>query len=592
MSIHVLPPKVAATIAAGEVVERPASVVKELVENAIDAGAGTIRVEIERGGLDLIRVSDDGSGISPDELELACQRHATSKLALTADLADLHTLGFRGEALPSIVAAADVQLASRTGLDAAGGAVRFRAGAFVERVQFGGSKGTAVTVRNLFAAQPARLKFLRSPAAESGQIAAAVNPYAIAYPEIRFALTVDGRQVLQTTGSGDLRDAAARVLGGETAAVMLDIKDDGVAHESGIVVRGLVGPPALTRATRTAITVFVNRRWVQPRRLAFAVEQAYDTLLMTGRHPVAVVFVELPPADVDVNVHPTKAEVRFRDDRAVFGAVLNAVRRTLVGQAPVPGFDPGAPLFDDGTAAGAMSEALAVGAAGIAPQALYGPQPAQAPLWQSLMRPDEHDPTYIAPSETDTPRMPLLRVLGQSAGMYVVAEGPAGMYLIDQHAAHERVLYERIRAQRASAEVQVQGLLSPVTVDLTPLQAASFSGYQQFLADEGFAVEPFGERAVVIRSVPAILGDRDAAKAMGELLDALAEDREPPSDDALTKILACHGSVRAGKVMAPDEMRELVSLLEECESPRTCPHGRPTMIHLSNITLEREFRRR
>lgn len=589
MPIVVLPPKVAATIAAGEVVERPASVVKELIENAIDAGARSVRVEIERGGLDLIRVTDDGCGIPGDELEIACQRHATSKLRSASDLSSLRTLGFRGEALPSIIAAADVQVRSQAAGGASGAALRYRGGSLVERLNYGGAAGTSVTVKGLFLQQPARLKFLRTPASEGGQVAAVVQPYAVAYPEIRFALLVDGRAVLQTTGSGDLRDAAARVLGAEPAAALLEVVPSAVEHDSGIEVGGLIGPPSVNRATRTAISIFVNRRWVQPRRLAFAVEQAYDTMLMQGRHPVAIVSVTLPPADLDVNVHPAKAEVRFRDERAVFGAVLASLRRTLEGQAPVPGFEIGAASLSANGAAYTQGPSPAESTG---PTALSGPQPSQAALWQSLLRPEEHRGGNGAPARDDTPRMPLLRVVGQTGGTYVVAEGPTGMYLIDQHAAHERVLYERIRKRQEGAAPEVQGLLAPASAELTPQQATALAGYAELLAREGFSWEPFGECTVLVRALPSLLAAGDPAKTLASLLDALAEEREAPSDDRLAKTLACHGSVRAGKVMSLDEMRELTLQLEECEAPRTCPHGRPTMVHLSTATLEREFRRR
>ncbi len=583
MSIRVLPPAVAATIAAGEVIERPASAVKELLENAIDAGATAVRIEIQRGGLDLIRVADDGCGISADEIEMAFQRHATSKLRDAADLSSLTTLGFRGEALPSLIAAcAELQCSSRAEGEAAGCRALFRDGALVERKPAGIGRGTALTLRGLFANQPARLKFLRSPAVEAAQIAAVVNPYALAYPRLRLALAVDGRQVLQTTGSGDLREAAARVLGAETAAQLLALETAG--SDGGIRVRGLVGPPSLTRATRGGIWLFVNRRWVQPRRLAFAVEQAYDTLLTVGRHPIAVLLLELPPAEVDVNVHPTKAEVRFRDERAVFGAVHAAVRRTLLQAAPVPEF----------AAGGAGPVLLSVQRdEGAAPQVLDEPQPSQPPLWQSLLRPEDHTAHRHEPdAAADAPRLPLLRVVGQTGSTYIVAEGPTGMYLIDQHAAHERVLYERICQERAAAAIAQQGLLTPAVVELSPAQAVAFAGYAALLAAAGFSFEPFGERALLLRAAPALLGDADPARALTRLLDALEEGHEPPSDDRLLKTLACHGSVRAGKVLTPEEMRALVLQLEGCEAPRTCPHGRPTMVHLSAATLEREFKRR
>ncbi len=587
MSIRVLPPAVAATIAAGEVIERPASAVKELLENAIDAGATTIRIELAHGGLDLIRVSDDGRGVPAEEVETAFERHATSKLVTAADLASLTTLGFRGEALPSLIAAAaEVQFSTRTEREGMGCSAQFRGGRLIERKASGSARGTTVTLRGLFANQPARLKFLRSPAAEAAQVAATVNPYALAYPRLRLSLSVDGRQVLQTTGSGEARDAAARVLGAAPAAQLLEVTHEPGGPEQAVQVSGLISPPALTRATRGGIMLFVNRRWVQPRRLAFAVEQAYDTLLTVGRHPIAVLNVELPPAELDVNVHPTKSEVRFRDERGVFGAVHAAVRRALIGQAPVPDFALGA------GDAGLLSQAGAIGFGG--PVILDGPQPAQAPLWQTLLRPDDHaGARHNEASEPDeAPRLPLLRVVGQTGSTYIIAEGPTGMYLIDQHAAHERVLYERICRGRADATIEVQGLLTPAVVELTPVQAAAFSGYGGLLSSHGFASEPFGDRALLLRAMPAVLAGGDAAQALTRLLDALDEEREPPSGERLLKTLACHGSVRAGKVLSLDEMRALVLQLEECDSPRTCPHGRPTMVHLSAATLEREFKRR
>ncbi|HZQ37760.1 MAG TPA: DNA mismatch repair endonuclease MutL [Dehalococcoidia bacterium] len=584
MSIRVLPPSVAATIAAGEVIERPASAVKELLENAVDAGATTVQIEIQRGGLDLIRVSDDGCGIAANEIETAFQRHATSKLRDAADLASLTTLGFRGEALPSLIAAcAELRCSSRAEGEAAGCRLLFRDGSLVERGPAGQPRGTSLTLRGLFANQPARLKFLRSAAAEAAQVAAVVNPFALAYPRLRLSLGVDRRQVLHTTGSGDLREAAARVLGGEVAGQLLTLEGASDGANAAIRVSGMVSPPSLTRATRGGIMLFVNRRWVQPRRLAFAVEQAYDTLLTVGRHPIAVLFLDLPAADVDVNVHPTKAEVRFRDERAVFGAVHAAVRRTLLQAAPVPQFGSAGP------------ELLSHAGAGYeyGPVILDAAQPAQAPLWQTLLRPEDHTSHHSErAAAVDAPRLPLLRVVGQTGSTYIVAEGPTGMYLIDQHAAHERVLYERICRERATAAIEQQGLLAPVAVDLSPAQAAAFGGYAALLAAAGFSFEPFGERALLLRSAPALLGDADPARALTRLLDALDEGHEPPSDDRLLKTLACHGSVRAGKVLTLEEMRALVLQLEECEAPRTCPHGRPTMVHLSAATLEREFKRR
>jgi DNA mismatch repair protein MutL len=572
MPIRVLPPEVVARIAAGEVVERPASVVKELIENALDAAATRVAVQIERGGIGLIRVVDDGHGIPAAELPLALARHATSKLDPDGEVGAVATLGFRGEALPSIAAAADVEIVSRAPGES-GAAVRARA-AVVEAVRpAAAAPGTTVTVRELFARQPARRKFLRTPPAEAGQVAQVVSHYALAYPEVAFSLSVDGRRVLGTPGDGDPRAAAAGVYGAPVAARLLEVR----GGDAVFAVRGLVSPPELTRAGRGAVSVFVNRRWVQNRRLLYAVEAGYDTLLMTGRHPIAVLDLSVDPAEVDVNVHPAKAEVRFRAEGEAFRAVQAAVRGALVRLAPVPSADP----------------RVGWGAAGMAPPDPGGPP--QPERWWHLPAPGTlPQPAAPRAPEAAPPRLvlPVLRVVGQVGGTYIIAEGPEGMYLIDQHAAHERVLFERIVRDRAARAPEVQGLLEPLAFEPTPVQAAALAECGEALAALGFALEPFGERACLLRAVPAVLGGRDPLRAVADFLDAVAAEAPGTRADRAAMTLACHGAVRAGKTLAQDEMRELVRLLEACDVPRTCPHGRPTMVHVSAAALEREFGRR
>ena len=570
MPIVVLPPDVAAQIAAGEVIERPASAVKELVENALDAGATAITVEVERGGLQSIRVTDDGCGMSAEELSLAIQRHATSKLRCADDLRGVLTLGFRGEALPSMAAAADLTIRSRPHATPAGAVLEVRDGVPLPPRPAGGPPGTAVTLRDLFARQPARRKFLRTPSGETAAVAQILSHMALAYPQVRFALAVDGRRTFETTGSGDLREAAGRVFGAAAARRMLEVRGDDL--DPAVRVGGLAGPPDLSRATRAAIALFVNGRWVQSRRLTYAVESAYETLLTSGRHPIAVIDLRLPPEDLDVNVHPAKAEVRFRDERAVFAALQTAVRRAVVGDAPVPQLGASIPDAEPDAPPSAMAGTPSL-------------WPAAPPASSSEAAP---------PSGPPRPSMPPLRVIGQMGTTYVIAEGPDGMYLIDQHAAHERVLYERLLEQQRARAVEAQGLLAPQTVETTPAQAAVFGAAAERLAELGFDIAPFGERTLVIRAVPAVLGKRDAARAVAEFLDALAEPESGQSigADRATMTLACHAAVRAGMALALDEMRELVQLLERCQAPRTCPHGRPTMMHLSAAALDREFRRR
>ena len=339
MPIRVLAPHEAARIAAGEVIERPASVVKELIENALDAGARRISIEVRQGGTSLVRVSDDGGGIPAHEMRLAFERHATSKLPGEADLYHIASLGFRGEALPSIAAAAEVELVSRSPEATAGARIRLVGGRVVEEGAQGAPPGTTVTVRHLFRRQPARLKFLRSPAAEGGQVASLVSQYALAYPEVRFTLRADGRLTLQTSGSGHLRDAAAAVYGGQVAASLLELApSDGeaAAPPQEARVSGLISPSELSRANRSYISLFVNRRWVRHRTLTYAVQEAYQGMLPPGRYPIAILNIALPPEDVDVNVHPAKTEVRLRRERETFATVQRAVRRVLADYAPVP----------------------------------------------------------------------------------------------------------------------------------------------------------------------------------------------------------------------------------------------------------------
>lgn len=588
--IHVLQPEVAARIAAGEVIERPVSVVRELLDNAIDAGATRISVEIEEGGLSLIRVTDDGKGIPPEEVELAFERHATSKIADLSELAAVRTLGFRGEALPSIAAAGDVEIVTRAEGEPVGVHAVLVDARVVRRSARPAPQGTSFAVRDLFARLPARRKFLSTPVAEARQVTVLVSHYALAYPHIAFSLTSNGRRSLTTSGDGSLRHAFAAVYGAETAAEMLD-----VAGESERVrVSGLAGPPSVHRGNRAAISVFVNGRWVQSRALIFAIVDAYESQLPVGRHPMAAIRIDLPGEDVDVNVHPAKAEVRFRDERGVARAVRHAVAAALEQSRPVgwsifpearpePGPAPleppaGAPLPS-------LRQRLEP-----PPAALRPPEPAQTRLqWTPPVQPAGATPT---PRPTQREVLPLLRVVGQMGLTYVVAEGPDGMYLIDQHAAHERVVYDRLIAKEQPERAR-QPLLEPVLLELDPVLAATLEEHQQHLTRLGLEFEPFGGTAYLVRAVPAGVGSADIASGVRALLEQLGSERrvsDPFARAAAT--VACHSSVRAGMALALEEMRRLVEDLERAESPRTCPHGRPTLVHVSTELLERQFGRR
>lgn len=588
-SIRVLPAEVAARIAAGEVVERPVSVVRELLDNAIDAGASRISIEIEGGGIDLIRVVDDGRGIAPGDVELAFERHATSKIAALDDLLRVRTLGFRGEALPSIAAAGDVDLVTRVSDESVGVALTLIDGCVVRRTSRAAPVGTSFTVKALFSRVPARRKFLGTPAGETRQITVLVSHYALAYPSIAFQLRSGGRTSLQTAGDGDLRHAFAAIHGADVAKAMLDVD----ATIERVRVAGLAGPPAIHRGSRAALSVFVNGRWVQSRALTFAAADAYQDQLPVGRHPVAALSIALPEDEVDVNVHPAKAEVRFRDERAVARAVRQAVRDALDGARVVSWPAVGTLAAwpggrDDSTPAAArpvdsrpLRERLGV------PVALRPPGPLQA-----AMPLGRQSPAEVPGAHRDV--LPLLRVVGQLGLTYVVGEGPDGMYLVDQHAAHERVVFDRIVARRATAAPpDIQPLLEPVLIDPGPALLAVAEEFGAHLQGFGLHLEPFGEGSLLVRCVPAGLGAIDLAGAVRELLDQLANDRRvtDPFERAAATI-ACHSSVRAGEPLTMDEMRRLLEDLEQTAAPRTCPHGRPTLIHLGTDAIERQFGRR
>jgi DNA mismatch repair protein MutL len=562
MPIKALSPQVVARIAAGEVVERPASVVKELVENSLDASASQISVEVEGGGVSLIRVTDNGIGIPSQELELAFERYATSKIDGLDDLEAISSLGFRGEALPSITAVARVDMTTCADGESVGSYIGLKDGAVAERASKGRSRGTTVAVLNLFRKIPARLKFLKSVSTENSHIANVVSHYALAFPEVKFSLTLDGRVALNTPGSGKLLDSIAEVYGAETAANMIEVKGETTPR-----VIGMVGLPKVSRSGRGSLSFFVNRRWVNSRMLARAVEEAYHGLLMVGRHPVAVINISLPAKDVDVNIHPTKSEVKFANERAVFSAVNKTVRQALAERAPVPRVEAARqPVF--------TSE-------------LKTPSEFREPTAPYF----EADVGLSQPPTTTAAALPVLRVLGQLASSYIVAEGPDGLYLIDQHAAHERILFEKIERQRAQREIEVQGLLEPMPLEVSPRQEAELWARYQELADFGFSIEPFGGKTFLVRAVPALVHDKDWVGMLRELLDSIAEGDKSHWAEAVTSTMACHGAVRAGQTLSDTEMRELVRQLEQADTPQSCPHGRPTMIHLSYGQLKKDFGR-
>ncbi|GAC1484026.1 MAG: hypothetical protein NVS2B12_38890 [Ktedonobacteraceae bacterium] len=744
MPIRQLAPDVAAKIAAGEVVERPASVVKELIENSIDAGATQIRVDLVHGGLQLIRVTDNGLGIPVEELPLALARHATSKVARIDDLEHILSLGFRGEALASIAAVAEVTLLSRRQASEQGAQISAQNGELSEVTTAASTVGTTITVRNLFSAVPARLKFLKSRNTEVSHCHHLLEQYALAYPEIRFSVFSEGRQIFATPGDGQLASVLVEVYGLQISEQMVLVPASERSDDAEYpLVTGYVSRPSCYKSTRQHISFFVNRRWVLSRMLTAAVEGAYHSLLLTGRHPIAVINIELDPRLLDVNVHPAKTEIRFLKERRVFAAILRAVRAALLaepempqwqprqgrtGQAPEPAqadvtpeIEPfeeelgddeaspaagarntragGARIFpgdnpwmtvaeeETGTkpplagrlwqshirGAGQAAQSVSKGpqgtnkrpsssaveplipeaaqaapqdrspfAAGAAPQAQEAPalqhsslqtpmvaqssierlwkseaekepppaasvsptaptapasqidvrQPQQVPLMPVM--PDEHALSTVDPQQAR--KLPRLRVVGQVAQSYIVTEGEDGMFLIDQHAAHERILLERMVASLKARAPISQLLLTPIKLELAPHELEAIEEHQLQLEHIGFAFEFADDGMLSIRAVPGVLVKHMNSRSLHELLLDVTSveslgDTETWEERALANV-ACKAAIKANYFLTVSEMREMLEQLEQTQAPYSCCHGRPTMVHFGLGELAHAFERR
>ena len=608
MTIRRLPPELVSRIAAGEVVERPASAVKELVENAVDAGAALVEIQADGGGLTRILVADDGRGLGPEELPLAVERHATSKLAPDGDgafdLLRISTLGFRGEALPSIGSVARLAMTGRRPGEAAhailveGGAV----GA-VAPAAFAGPHGARVEVRDLFYATPARLKFMKSERAEAMAIAEEVKRQAMAHATVAFSLDLDGRRTLrlpaEAAGEAGRLARLAAILGADFADNALAI--DQVRDEVRLI--GHVGLPTFNRGNAAHQYLFVNGRPVRDRLLSGALRAAYADFLARDRHPVAALYVELDPALVDVNVHPAKAEVRFRDPALVRGLIVGALRHALAGAGhrasttvaadALAGFRPGyQPTYRPGPSAAGFSawsagnwprEAAPMNLAGLAEvSARFEPAPGMA------------EPG--APAAFDPIDFPLGAARAQLHETYIVAQTRDGVIIVDQHAAHERLVYERMKEGMAAGGEPRQALLMPEVVELDPAEAERVVARAEELAEFGLVLEAFGPGAVLVRETPAALGDTDAAGLVRDIADDLAENGAALALkerlEAVASTMACHGSVRAGRRLSAQEMNALLRQMEATPHSGQCNHGRPTYVELKLADIERLFGRR
>ena len=601
MSIQPLPDVLINQIAAGEVVERPASVVKELVENALDAGATRVDIDLEEGGARLIRVRDDGGGIAADELPLAVSRHATSKIASLGDLEMVATLGFRGEALPSIASVSRFLIASRRPGDAHGMALPVDGGVVGEVVPRQHPPGTTVEVRELFYNVPARRRFLRAERTELGHIEEWLRSLALARPDVELRVSHNGKASRRYKGGGELfsDERLHETLGAEFARHALRVEHEG----AGLRLHGWIALPAYSRASADQQYLYVNGRSVRDRSIAHAVKQAYADVMYHGRQPAWVLFLELDPARVDVNVHPAKHEVRFRDSRLaydfVYRTLQQALAQTRAGQQAAAAESADAPAFGGATAPRSTADVFAPGQSGLALRtdearagyaALYGTTaPPPAPAWQP------GEPPANMPAADDTAPPPLGYAVAQLHGIYILSQCADGLIVVDMHAAHERIGYEKLKRAHDSEGLRVQPLLVPQPVAVSEREADVAEREAQTLAELGFEVSRSGPGTLLLRGVPALLAEGDTEALLRDVLADLREHgasrRVSGARDALLSTMACHGSVRANRRLTLPEMNALLRQMEETERSGQCNHGRPTWARFSLAEIDRWFMR-
>jgi DNA mismatch repair protein MutL len=644
--IHILPEAVANKIAAGEVVERPASVVKELLENSLDAGAGRVEISVEGGGKRLIRIVDDGQGMTHDDALLAFERHATSKIRSAEDLFEISTLGFRGEALPSIAAVARLVLETRHASENSGTRVEIAGGKLRDVKEVAWPQGTSIEVRDLFYITPARRKFLKSESTELGHIATLATHYALAHPEKSFRLTSLTNEILNVPPVGNHRERLYQVMGGQMleqllemtpverrvlTAVLAEAGDEGEPPGEALLIRvqGFISRPDVQKLNRNNIYFFVNRRLVRDRLILHAITEAYRNILPSGVFPVALIFLEIPPSEVDVNVHPSKIEVRFRHGSFVHDLVRDSIRQTLLATRPVASFPMSRSAPPAGLAVeaadvadalaeepplmrGAMMPAPPVRPSGtgtgrdfhLSPPRLE-PRPQRLPLDSVLgpyapVAPSSALPPVPATTEGAAIQTPHelprdLQPLGQVQESFIVAVNSDGLWIVDQHAAHERVLFDRHVRRRREKKVQVQRLLMPIIVQLKPEQQVTYQAIANELGANGFEVEPFGQRTVAIKAAPADLPADEVEKLMIEILEGASQEGATISLDDLSGRIAasisCHAAIKVNMALERNKMDWLLQALGGADCPMTCPHGRPTVLRYGMRDLMKAFKR-
>lgn len=611
--IKVLPEKIANKIAAGEVVERPASVVKELVENSLDAGARNISIELEGGGRKLIRVSDDGSGMSPDDALLAIERHATSKIEKDEDLFSIKTLGFRGEALPSISAVSHFELLTRLKGSDTGLRVKVDGGILRSVEPAGCAPGTTVTVRNLFFNVPVRLKFLRGHSTELGHISDVTARMALGNPSVHFQLFHENREILETPATQDIATRISVALGTSIFENMRRIQE---YFEEERKIYGYVSLPEFHRSSPSFLYTYVNGRFVKDKFINHAIMEAYRNFLPKGRFPTAVIFIELSPSEVDVNVHPTKAEVRFREP----GWIHESIKKSILQAFEKKSVFLGAPKQSsaistqkdvkkespDNHHKQEIRNALKLAVEKWDGQSI---QTTRFPIEKKARREENTSETFhseippLPPSKLRAVARPLygdyfqsMEILGQLRNTYLVCQSNEGLTLIDQHAAHERITFERLKKDWQNRSIQKQALLFPETIEVSLKEAKKMEKLLDTMNSLGFEIEFFGERTFIVRALPAILAKAAPRLIVLDMVDALSEigsayTLEERLDEVLARI-SCHAVIRAGKSLNNEEMKALLQSLDEADYPLTCPHGRPICVHITYEELEKMFGRK
>ncbi|MEA4847837.1 MAG: DNA mismatch repair endonuclease MutL [Clostridiaceae bacterium] len=582
--IHVLDEGTINKIAAGEVIERPASIVKELVENSVDAGATAISIEIQEGGKSYINVSDNGCGILKEDAGKVFLRHATSKIETSGDIQGINTLGFRGEAMASIAAVSEVELLTKAEEDDAGSHLIIKGGKLIQDISIGYPTGTSVTVRNLFFNTPARLKFLKSDTAEQGAIVDMAEKLAMTNTGISMKLTVNDKVVLHTPGNGDLLSVILCIYGKNIAKAMLPLE-----YSNDIIsIGGYIGKPEIARGNSTYMTFSVNNRYIKSRMLAEAMKQAYKTLLMNNRYPFSIINIDIKSEMTDVNVHPAKQEIKFSDERAIFNTLYLAVKNCLNNNS-------------------LMFESLE-DVATLESRNIYEPpkvhydqlsfekEPA-APRIENYQKQYEYDKNPKAPIIYEEVQQQVhtlaIDIIGQLFGTYILGQKDDDFYLIDQHAAHERIMFEHIKEKYNTRSISVQELMMPVVIELSPAEKALYNENSLIFQNLGFEIEWFGESTLAIRAVPILMGEPCTGEFFSNMLDSLKE----PAGSAASPLeriiisMACKNAIKAGDIISPEEIRELIERLMKTSQPYTCPHGRPTIITMSKYELEKKFKR-